>query len=260
MVTAAPPKRARGVNRDVSVALISLLAPLAVGLVLALVLFAQMRRAEGAHAAPSWRANSAFQLAVEAARCGIWEWDLDEDRVVMSDITGGILGWGGGGVVPGPDVLAKIAPEHRERVRQTLVSARSSWTPSTSPFRVPDREGALGLDRRARGEALAEVGEQGFRRIVGVMLDVTEERITQARAQAAEGCVLRDAIDAVSEAFVLWDRNGRLVMCNQNYRRVFNIEARQIKPGAPRDSVHPHRPARDQEGISGRGRPARRAR
>ena len=39
------------------------------------------------------------------------------------------------------------------------------------------------------------------------MLDVTEERIAQARAQAAE-TRLRDAIDSVSEAFVLWDRHG----------------------------------------------------
>jgi two-component system cell cycle sensor histidine kinase PleC len=65
---------------------------------------------------------------------------------------------------------------------------------------------------------------------------VTEERISQARAQAAESR-LRDAIESVPEAFVLWDRTGRLLMCNSNYRSVFSLEPRLLKPGAPRETV-----------------------
>eukprot|EP01035_Chromulina_nebulosa_P048383 gene48383-65641_t len=67
--------------------------------------------------------------------------------------------------------------------------------------------------------------------------DVTEERLAQARAQAAENR-LRDAIESVSEAFVLWDRAGRLLMCNRNYRSVFNLEPKVLKPGAARDHVN----------------------
>ncbi|OYX90956.1 MAG: ATPase, partial [Caulobacter sp. 35-67-4] len=59
----------------------------------------------------------------------------------------------------------------------------------------------------------------------------------QARAQAAENR-LRDAIESVSEAFVLWDRQGRLLMCNRNYRSVFNLEPKLLKPGAPRAEVN----------------------
>ena len=233
-VTAFPHSAdAVGQARDISGDLITLLAPLAVGLVLALLLFIQMHRAETAQRAYQ-ESEQRFRLAVEAARCGIWEWDLDADRVLMSDVTGAILGWGGGGSAPGDDVLAKIAPEHRDRVRQTLTSARTYGAFDVS-FRVPDRNGrSAWID--ARGQALAELGEGGYRRIVGVMLDVTEERITQARAQAAENR-LRDAIDSVSEAFVLWDRSGRLLMCNKNYRAFFQLEARILKPGAPRDTV-----------------------
>ena len=72
----------------------------------------------------------------------------------MSDITGAMLGWGGGGSAPGDDVLARIAPEHRDRVRQTLTSARSYGAFDVS-FRVPDRDGrSAWID--ARGQALAE--------------------------------------------------------------------------------------------------------
>ncbi|MCC7269003.1 MAG: PAS-domain containing protein, partial [Caulobacteraceae bacterium] len=59
----------------------------------------------------------------------------------------------------------------------------------------------------------------------------------QARAQAAE-IRLRDAIESFSEAFVLWDRGGRLLMCNRNYRNVFSLEPRLLKPGALRDQVN----------------------
>ena len=48
---------------------------------------------------------------------------------------------------------------------------------------------------------------------------------------------MRDAIESVSEAFVLWDRQGRLLLCNQNYRSFFSIEPRLLKPGALRDEV-----------------------
>jgi two-component system cell cycle sensor histidine kinase PleC len=67
-------------------------------------------------------------------------------------------------------------------------------------------------------------------------LDVTDERVAEQRAQAAERR-LRDAIESVSEAFVLWDQHGRLLTCNQTFRDVFSLEPRVLKPGAKRASV-----------------------
>ena len=120
-------------------------------------------------------------------------------------------------------------------MRQTLDGARSYGAFDVS-FRVPDRNGrSAWID--ARGQAVGEADADGFKRIIGVMMDVTEERLSQARAQAAEAR-LRDAIDSVSEAFVLWDRAGRLLMCNKSYRAFFALEPRLLKPGAPRETVN----------------------
>ncbi|MEI7932038.1 MAG: ATP-binding protein, partial [Alphaproteobacteria bacterium] len=207
--------------------------PLVIGLGLALFLTIQSRRAEEARRAQA-DTEQRFRLAVEAARCGIWEWDLKTDKVMMSDVTGVMLGWGGSGVSSGDDVIGRIAPEHRDRVRAALDSARAYGAFDVS-FRSPRPDGrSIWID--ARGQAITgRRGGEGAR-IVGVALDVTDERFAQARAQAAESR-LRDAIDSVSEAFVLWDRMGRLLMCNRNYRAFFNLEPRVLKPGAPRDSV-----------------------
>jgi two-component system cell cycle sensor histidine kinase PleC len=213
--------------------LFSLLAPLAAGCGLAILLVRQSRRAQMAQQAFAI-SEERFRLAVEAARCGIWEWDLKTDRVLMSDVTGVILGWGGGGVATGQEVLGRISADHRERVRQALTSA-SVYGAFDVSFRVPDRHGkSAWVD--ARGQAFGPQPNGGYSSIIGVAFDVTEERISQARAQAAE-TRLRDAIESASEAFVLWDRAGRLVMCNRNYRDVFSLEPRLLKPGAPRETV-----------------------
>jgi two-component system, cell cycle sensor histidine kinase PleC len=232
-VAARPGDPALTARRSLDGDVFSLVAPLMAGIALALLFVVQSRKAEVAEKAFA-ESERRFRLAVEAARCGIWEWDLDADRMLMSDIAGAILGWGGAGVVGGPELLARIAPEHRDRVLQTLAAARTHGAFDVS-FRLPDRNGrSAWID--ARGQAMGQPGDAGYGRIIGVMLDVTDERLSQARAQAAE-TRLRDAIDSASEAFVLWDRLGRLLMCNRNYRDFFSLEPKVLKPGTPRAEV-----------------------
>ena len=211
----------------------SLLAPILIGCGLILTLALQTRRVEAARAAQG-ESERKFRLAVEAAHCGIWEWRLREERVVMSDVTGVMLGWGGAGVASSADVIARIAPDHRERVREALRNAQSFGAFDVT-FCVPRAGGGLAwID--ARGQAFGEPDARGFARLIGVALDVTDERTAEQRAQAAERR-LHDAIDSVSEAFVLWDRKGRLQMCNRNFRQFFALEPRVLKPGAPRETI-----------------------
>jgi two-component system cell cycle sensor histidine kinase PleC len=209
-----------------------LFAPMVTAAILAVLMVVQGLRADGAHRALA-ESEERFRLAVEAARCGIWEWDLANGELYMSDITGVMLGWGGGGVAPTAQVLERVAPEHRDRVRQAIAAAMAQGAFDVS-FRVQRLEGAVWID--ARGQAVGEAGPGGFARLVGVALDVTEERIAQVRVQAAE-VRLQGAIESVPEGFVLWDRQERLVLCNQNFRRFFALEPRLLKPGAPRPAV-----------------------
>jgi two-component system cell cycle sensor histidine kinase PleC len=234
VISASPDTAAASTQRtETRDQLISLFAPVVLGLGLVLLVTIQSKRASEARKAQQ-DVEQRFRLAVEAARCGIWEWDLKADRVIMSDVTGVMLGWGGGGVASGQEVLARIAPDHRERVQQALNAAKAYGAFDVS-FRVPKPDGrSVWVD--ARGQAAKVKSDKDYDSIVGVALDVTEERFAQARAQQAE-IRLRDAIDSTSEAFVLWDRTGRLLMCNKNYRAFFSLEPRVLKPGAPRDTV-----------------------
>ncbi len=67
-----------------------------------------------------------------------------------------------------------------------------------------------------RAARLAESNSQP-QRLLGVVMDVTAEREAAAESERAE-MRLRDAIESISEAFVLWDENNQLVLCNSKYR------------------------------------------
>jgi two-component system cell cycle sensor histidine kinase PleC len=48
---------------------------------------------------------------------------------------------------------------------------------------------------------------------------------------------LRDAVETISEAFVLWDRENKLVMCNSKYQQFHGLPDDMVHPGSPYDEV-----------------------
>ncbi|HEY5107714.1 MAG TPA: ATP-binding protein [Caulobacteraceae bacterium] len=232
-MTASGPGPSVGELRD---DLVSLLVPLAIACALSLILIIQDRAARNARLAFA-DSQERFRLAVEAARCGIWEWDITTDEIFMSDVTGVMLGWGGGGVAPSAAVIERVAPEHRSRVQAALTSA-AQWGAFDVTFRAMADAGGPAVWIDARGQGFGPRGEGGFSRITGVALDVSDERLAQTRAQAAERR-LRDAIESVPEAFALWDAAGRLILYNRNFREFYALDEAILRPGTPRDRLEP---------------------
>lgn len=65
----------------------------------------------------------------------------------------------------------------------------------------------------------------------GTATNETETVEASQRAERAE-TMLRDAVDSISEGFVIFDREDRLVMCNDAYRRIYSRCADAMVPGA----------------------------
>ncbi|MCZ4282914.1 ATP-binding protein [Kiloniella laminariae] len=65
----------------------------------------------------------------------------------------------------------------------------------------------------------------GFARpcILNTIQDISE----QYQAQNT----LLDAIDSIAEAFVIYDNDGKLVICNQNFREMYGYSEEQARPG-----------------------------
>ena len=206
--------------------------PLAIGLVAALL---QIQHSS-AQAQRVWADQERrFRLAVEGARCGVWEWDLVAGSVTVSDYMATLLGLDSAGIVPADTVLARVHPRHREQVEHVLLQAASHGVFETS-FVVALPEGGIRwID--ARGQARGVRAGQHFAHVVGVALDITEARRAKARAQAAESR-LRDGIESVSDAFALFDRQGRLVMCNRAFQDAFGFDDAVVRRGAPREDLN----------------------
>lgn len=207
-----------------------LAGPLAIGLALTALLIFQNRRAERIQAETEQR----FRMAVEAARCGVWEWDLNRDRVTLSEQMAAMLAWRGGPIADGDDILQVMSEEDQERLLHALRQA-AAFGQFEAAFRVRHPDGRVRWIE-VRGQASRPRQANGYDHLVGVALDVTDERIVKARAVAAERR-LRDAIDSVPGAFVLFDRHDRLILCNQAFADSFGIAERALRPGAGKDTL-----------------------
>ena len=58
-----------------------------------------------------------------------------------------------------------------------------------------------------------------------------------AEQTAAADVRLRDAIETIPEAFVLWDAENRLVLCNSNFQALHNLPDEAIAAGVPYERI-----------------------
>ncbi|GAW42573.1 Non-motile and phage-resistance protein [Brevundimonas sp. SH203] len=176
-----------------------------------------------------------FRIAVEAARCGVWEWDLAKNEVSLSDYMATLLGFPRGGMASAEEVIARVHPRFHEDFRHALRQA-AAYGAFEITFPVPGADGrARWID--ARGQARGPRGEAGFSAILGVALDITEARRARAAAQAAESR-LRDGVESISDAFVLFDRQGRLILWNQAFEDAFGFDHGVVRRGALKDELN----------------------
>ncbi|MBI5920316.1 MAG: response regulator [Betaproteobacteria bacterium] len=70
-----------------------------------------------------------------------------------------------------------------------------------------------------------------FRGFRGTGTNITQRKLAQEQLNKEER-ILRTAIDALDEAFVLYDAEDRLVFCNDKYKALYATSADQIVPGA----------------------------
>ena len=72
---------------------------------------------------------------------------------------------------------------------------------------------------------------------------ISDQEMVPASADA--NARLRDAVETISEAFVLWDRENRLVMCNSKYQQFHGLPDDMVsRPAAPMTRSSPRRPSR----------------
>ena len=88
---------------------------------------------------------------------------------------------------------------------------------------------------RARCELVRQPGEPGLH-LIGIAVDITEQKNLVEQTVAAD-LRLRDAIETIPEAFVLWDAENRLVLCNSNFQALHNLPDEAVAGGTSYEAV-----------------------
>jgi two-component system cell cycle sensor histidine kinase PleC len=170
-----------------------------------------------------------IELALIRGRCGLWDWDLNRGKVIWSRSMFEMLGLPASAVsLSIVDLQPMVHPEDESlsQIAQRALETRIGTI--DLEFRMRASEGRwVWLRKRAE---IVDDGSGG-RRLVGIAMDVSDRK-HEAEASATADQRLREAVEAISEAFVLWDAANRLVLCNSKYRRLYNLPAEAVQPGA----------------------------
>ena len=202
----------------------------AIALVVGSLMAAFLRQSRAAaSAAHALSTLNEFNAALIGGRCSPWFYD-SKDRTVH--LTRAFLQPLGLSARDRRFTLREISALVHPQDLRTAMAVMSGEPSGVSEGVVRMREPGGGWARayfRTSPEATR------FHR-AGVAFDLAGAATLAPGAAIAE-TRLRDAIESIPEAFVLWDENGRLAIWNKRFASIFRIPAKVLKPGLTIEEV-----------------------
>src|SRR5262245_16528163 len=170
-----------------------------------------------------------YALAIDALGEGMYDWKIRENEIYYAPRVMEALQIDPARFTKPEHWIALMHPDDRERYRQTVVRHfKGESERFECEVRYRDRRGEW---RWARQHGLALRDAQGRAyRMVGATGDVTERKRLIEEVERAQRR-LTDAIESISEGFVLWDADDRMVTCNSVWRNYFKGVEDVIVPG-----------------------------
>ncbi|WP_137132774.1 ATP-binding protein [Rhizobium sp. FY34] len=172
--------------------------------------------------------NLRVETALSRGRCGLWDFDLSNRRLFWSRSMYEMLG-----MPPGNNVLSfseaarMMHPADGNLFALARAVGRGNTKQIDQVFRMRHAAGHF-VWMRARAQIMRS--STGRTHVIGIAMDVTEQhRLAERYAEADQR--LADAIECTSEAFVLWDKNDRLVMCNTHFQQAYGLPDGLLVPG-----------------------------
>ena len=178
-----------------------------------------------------------FNTALIRGHCGMWDWDLARGRIFWSPSMFEILGREASDelmslsditplvhpgdvdlITMGNDVFASAGNSIDRRFRMKRASGEWTWL-------------------RIRAELVSYNGSDPH--LVGIAVDISEQEALERQSERAD-TRLRDAVEAISEAFVLWDSRRRLVLGNSKFRQFYGVPKELLEAGTRFEDVEAH--------------------
>ncbi|XSG81187.1 MAG: ATP-binding protein [Methyloligella sp. ZOD6] len=172
------------------------------------------------------------ELGARLPGCGLWRWNLATGDMHWSPAMYEMLG-----LKPSPHPLPAQVFDHAIHPNDTFQQRIGALigngeTVIDEDIHLRHSDGHW-VDFNLRGH-LTEDPETGEAQITALAM-LGEERAVREAAEA--NARLRDAIETIHEAFVLWDDQNRLVMCNSKYKQFHGLPDEVLHRGTPYGTV-----------------------
>jgi two-component system, cell cycle sensor histidine kinase PleC len=176
-----------------------------------------------------------IDTALNRGRCGLWDWDLARGRVFWSRSMFDILGLPAKGELLTFGELRALVHEADIDLYELARQLTDGEVQSIDhAFRMRHADGRW-LWMRVRCELARQEDDAGLH-LIGIAVDASEQKTLVERTTAAD-LRLRDAIETIPEAFVLWDADNRLVLCNSNFQELHRLPDHAVVAGTPYETV-----------------------
>ena len=179
-----------------------------------------------------------LDLALNRGRCGLWDWDIARGTIYWSDSMYDMLGLKRQAeFLSFGEVNSRVHPDDRDLYAIADQLAAEQTNAVDHAFRILDASQEW-IWVRARAELVYDEATQSAH-LVGIVVDITEQRRTAAERATAD-LRLHDAIETIGEAFVLWDADNRLVMCNSKFQDLHYLPQELTRRGTPYEALKPY--------------------
>ena len=176
-----------------------------------------------------------IDTALNRGRCGLWDWDLERGRIFWSQSMFTMLGLDSRhDLLTFGEVNALVKSDDIDlfAIADRLISGEIKHIDQT--FRMQHTNGHW-IWLRVRCELSQAAADSGLH-LIGIAVDITEQKSLAEKTVEAD-LRLRDAIETIPEAFVLWDAEDRLVLCNSHFQRLHRLPESAVAPGTSYETV-----------------------
>jgi two-component system, cell cycle sensor histidine kinase PleC len=175
-----------------------------------------------------------IDTALNRGRCGLWDWDLSRGRIFWSQSMFTMLGLDSrSDLLTFGEVNALVKSDDIDlfAIADQLIAGEIDHIDQS--FRM-QHTGGHWIWLRVRCE-LSHGADTGLH-LIGIAVDITEQKSLAEKTVEAD-LRLRDAIETIPEAFVLWDASDRLVLCNSHFQRLHKLPDSACIPGTSYETV-----------------------
>ena len=159
-----------------------------------------------------------MSLAMDAAKLGLWEWNVSKDELWGTKARRALLGLPTSAKIKLEDGLLRVHVNDRDRVRRTLKDAARTGEDYHLEYRVVLPDGSVQwTDHRGRCVRGADGKDLTLR---GISMDVTERKRAEEK--------FRMAVEASPSGILLIDHTGQIVLVNSHIEQLFGYGREEL--------------------------------